>query len=257
MAFRDEIDQTDARENEDGGQHLQEREMIQAHRQGNHHGDDGLDVGVHAHHDRPQALLRDGNEEIGDEGGADHHVDDLPHHVHRHGRQVGGPERAEGEGECHQRGEEEHPLHEGDDGVLLNQRLKDAHVRGEAQRVDKHTHNTPDGRRIGPGSDGDAVEDQNQHADQTENDARHAAPGDALMNHNGGNDERHNRAQRAHDGRIDGRGLCDGEEEGQLRHEEPEEGRDGDLPHVSFCNLLLRRREERPDPEQRRRSERA
>ena len=229
--------------------------MVQAHRQGDHHGDDRLDIGIHADHDGLQAFLREGDQEIRDEGGAYHHVDDLPHHFHRHGGQVGGAERAEGEGKRHQRGEEEHPLHERDHGILLDQRFEDAHIGGEAQRVDHHAEDAPDGRRIGPGSDGDAVEDQDQHADQAENDAGHAAPGDALVDDDGRDDERHDGAQRAHDRGVDGRTLRDGEQEGQLRHEQAEEGSDGHLPHVLLRDLLMRGREQRPDPEQGRRPE--
>ena len=226
--------------------------MVQAHHQGNHHGDDRLDIGIHADHDGLQAFLREGNQEIGDEGGAHHHIDDLPHHIHRHGGQVGCLERTEGEGERHQRGEEEHPLHERDHGVLLDQRLEDPHVGRETQGVDHHTQNAPDGRRVGPGADGNAVEDQDQHADQAQDNTRHTAPRNPLVDDDGRNDERHDRAQRAHDGRIDGRTLRDSEEEGQLRHEQPQKGRDGYLPQIRLRNLLPGRREQRPDPEQRR-----
>ena len=230
--------------------------MVEPQGQGDDHGDDGLHISVHTDHHWAQALLADRNQEISDEGGADHHEQDLPENVHRDGGQVRSPESAESERKCQERGEQEHPFHECHHGILLDERLEDAHVGGEAQCVDHHPQDAPDGRGIGPGTDGHAIEDKDHHADEAERDAGHAAPGDPFLDDDGRYDERHDGTERAHDGRVDGRAFCDGEQKRQLRHEQPQERSDSHLPEVFPIDLLLRRREQRPDPEQRRRPER-
>ena len=231
--------------------------MVEAHDQRDDHRDDGLDVGVHADDHGTEAFLADGDEEIGHEGGEDDHVGDLPENVHGHGRQVGSPERAETERQGHQGREEEHPLHEGHHRILADDRLEDAHVGGEAEGVHEHPQDAPDGGGIGPGTDGDAVVDEDQHAHEAECDARHAAPGDPFLDDEGRYDERHDGAQRAHDGGVDGRRLRDGEQEGELGHEEAEERGDDHLPDIFLVDVFVRGRKQGPEPEEGRRAERA
>ena len=255
MFLRDEVHEPHADENQEAGEDLEGGQMVQAHRQRDDHRNDGLDIGVHAHHHRAQPLLADGDEEIGHEGGEDDHIEDLPEHVHGHGREVRRPESADTEREGHQGREQEHPLHEGHHRILPDDGLEDAYVGGETQGVHEHPEDAPDGRGIGPGTDRDAVVDEDQDAHEAERDARHAAPGDLFLDDDGRDDQRHDRAQRAHDGRVDGRRLRDGEQEGQLRHEESEEGRDDHLPDIFLMDVLVRRREQGPQPEQGRRPE--
>lgn len=102
-SFWNKVYQTDSREYQHGSQHFQGIERIQPHCKGDDHCDDRLDVSVHTDHYGTDPFLSYGNKEISNEGGADNDIDDMPHHTHRHGRKVGGAERSEGEGKCHER----------------------------------------------------------------------------------------------------------------------------------------------------------
>ena len=102
LPFRHKVHQPDPHEHQQARGDLEGGEVVEAHDQRDDHRDDGLDVGVHADDHRAEAFLADGDEEIGDEGGEDDHVGDLPENVHGHGRQVGRLECAETERQGHQ-----------------------------------------------------------------------------------------------------------------------------------------------------------
>ncbi len=99
--------------------------------------------------------------------------------------------------------------------------------------------------------------DEDQHAADAERDPRHTAPGYAFLEENGRNDKCHDGAQRRQDGGINGRGLRDGEQKGDLRHEQAQERRQGHLSHIFACDMFARCRKQRPYPEQRCCAERA
>ena len=132
------VDDPNARENKYHRYPLLPCEVVQTYDDADDGGDDGLHIVVHADQSGPQALLPDGDEEIRDEGGEKHHESHLPRHttLNLSKRNVYQVFNIEGNG--HQHGKQEHPLHEGDHIVFGDEWAEDAEIEGEGQAVDHH-----------------------------------------------------------------------------------------------------------------------
>ena len=95
---------------------------------GNDHRDDGLNIGVHRHHDRTQMFLADRNQEIGYKGRANHDVGHLKCYRKRNSSQMGGGECGKRERKGIKRGEQKHPFHKGHNGIFSYQRTEYAQI---------------------------------------------------------------------------------------------------------------------------------
>ena len=167
------VDDPNARENKYHRYTLLPSEVVQTNDDADDGGDDGLHIVVHADQSGSQALLPDGDEEIRDESGEKHHKSNLPRHTalnlsKRYEYQV-----FDIEGNGHQHGEQEHPLHESDHIVFRDEWAEDAEIEGEGQAVDDHED---DAQRLGFGSataQSHRVENQDQNACQTHQNTAH------------------------------------------------------------------------------------
>ena len=112
--------------------------MVQTDDDADDGGDDGLHIVVHANQSGSQAFLPDGDEEIRDESGKKHHERHLPQHAALHLSERNVYQVFDIEGNGHQHGEQEHPLHESDHIVFRDERAENAEVEGEGQAVDDH-----------------------------------------------------------------------------------------------------------------------
>jgi len=125
------VDDEDAYEDECHGQDLLEAEGIDADADADDGSKDRLDVGVEADEGRPDTLLSVWNQEVGEEGGEEDEEADFKADLKGDFRVVGGEQALGRKREGHDQGEEEHPLHEGDYAVFVDQRAEDAEVAGE------------------------------------------------------------------------------------------------------------------------------
>ena len=213
--------------------------MVQADDDADDGGDNGLHVVVHADQGRAQAFLSDGDEEISDESGEENHKSNLPRHAalylsERYVYQV-----FDVKGYGHQHGKQEHPLHEGDHVVFRDERTENAEVEGEGQAVDDHEH---DAQGLGLGStaaQSHRVENQDQNACQTHQNAAHFLKSNRLFQDDG----RHNHGQDGSagvgDARVDGGRHGDGLQETPLGEKQTQHGGYEDLPQVVQRDFFL------------------
>ena len=229
----------DTRKDQHHGQSLLPGEVVQTDDDADDGGDDGLHVVVHADQSGSQALLPDGDEEIGDKSGEEHHVGYLPRYAGFYLSQRDVNQTLDVERQRHQHGEQEHPLHEGNHVVFRDERTEDAEIKGKGQAVDDHEDNA---QRLGLGSaatQSHRVENQDQNAGQTHQNAAHFLEGDGLLQDDG----RHNHGQDGRagvgDARVDGGRHGDGFQEAPLGEEQAQHGGYEDLPQVVQRHLFL------------------
>ena len=156
------------------------------------------------------------------------------------------PVPAERQGE--QQREEEHPLHRGHDAVTRDQGPEGPQVGGETHPVDEQQHDAQR-RRLGRPRRVGGAEDQQQGAAEAHRHAPGLLERDGLPQEEEGEAHRIDRAQRTQHGRDHGGGPLNGEEKAQLRHEESQEGGQGQPQQVRPGHLLPRE-EERQRPEE-------
>ena len=75
------VDDPNAGEDQHHGNSLLPSEMVQTNDDADNGGDDGLHIVVHADQSGSQALLPDGDKEIRDKSGEEHHKSDLPRYA--------------------------------------------------------------------------------------------------------------------------------------------------------------------------------
>ena len=233
------VDDPNARENKYHRYTLLPSEVVQTNDDADDGGDDGLHIVVHADQSGSQALLPDGDEEIRDESGEKHHKSNLPRHTalnlsKRYEYQV-----FDIEGNGHQHGEQEHPLHESDHIVFRDEWAEDAEIEGEGQAVDDHED---DAQRLGFGSataQSHRVENQDQNACQTHQNTAHFLESDGFLQ----DDSCHNHGQDGGagvgDARVDGGRHGDGLQEAPLGEEQTQHGGYEDLPQVVQRHFFL------------------
>ncbi len=245
------VDDPNTSENQYHRYTLLPSEVVQTNDDADDGGDNGLYIIVHANQGGSQAFLPNGDEEIGDESGEKHHESDLPRHralylSERYAYQV-----FDIEGYGYQHGKQEHPLHEGDHIVFRDERAENAEIEGEGQTVDDHED---DAQGFGFGSTAAQsyrVENQDQNASQTHQNATHFLEGDRLLQDDG----RHNHGQDGRagvgDARVDGGRHGDGLQETPLGEKQTQHGGYEDLPLVVQRNIFLGHKE-RQEPKQQR-----
>ncbi len=130
-----EVHHQDTAEDHEGGKHLLPTEGVHAEADADGGGNDGLHVGVHAHQRRSDALLTDGDEEVGDEGGADDEVSQFGKEGAREGGIVDGDNLMSGKGKRHEGGEKEYPFHERHHRIAGYEGFEDAQVERETEAV--------------------------------------------------------------------------------------------------------------------------
>ena len=151
-------DEPDACEDEQDGEDLREAEGVQAEVDGGCDRDYGLDVVVHAGDSGPQGLLPYDYQDIAEEGGEDHNVEDAAYIAPAQAGPVGGDQVVVGEGQQADEGVGEHPLHDGEDGVFAYKILEKDEVGGVAELGEEYQQVSADiggasGRcRMQPGS---------------------------------------------------------------------------------------------------------
>ena len=210
------------REDEGSGKDFGSSEGI--HAQGNAYnaGNDGLEVVVHAHQCGADALLADGDEEVGHKGGKEDEVGHFPPHLGRDGGKVGVDESFDGEWQDDEEGKEEHPFHERDHIVALDDGAAHSQVEGKAEGVEDGEADA-EGRTVLNATGMGGLENQPYHSGKAEDDAAGFLEGDGFF-------EEYGRHKHGHDGgdgvdhrEIDRRGHAHSIEEGHLRHDEADE----------------------------------
>ena len=239
------------RKDQHHSQSLLPGEVIQTDDDADDGGDDGLHVVVHADQSGSQALLPDGDEEIGDKSGEEHHVGYLPRYAGFYLSQRDVNQTLDVERQRHQHGEQEHPLHEGDHVVFRDERTEDAEIKGEGERVDDGQHDAHGLGLGGAATQSHRVENQQQDTRQTHQDTSDFLPRDGLFQEDG-------RHQHCQDGRagvgdahVDGSRQSDGFQEAPLCEKESQHGGHEDLQEV-LCRHLFLGHEERQKPKQQR-----
>ena len=141
---------------------------------------------------------------------------------------------------CHEGGEEEDPLHEGDHVVLGDQRPEDAEVGGEEQAVADHQQDA-DGFRLGDavGMDADGVENQEDDTYEAEGYAAGLLQGDGFLQGDGGDEHGEDGCGGGDDGGVQGCSELTRLQIGQLGKQEAQHGGDEDTAKVLERHLLL------------------
>ena len=135
------VNDPNTREDQHHGNGFLPSEVVQTYDDADDGGDDGLHIVVHADQRGSQALLPDGDEEIRDESGEKHHKSDLPRHRALYLSERNVYQVFDIEGNGHQHGKQEHPLHESDRIVFRDERAENAEIEGKGQAVDHHEDN--------------------------------------------------------------------------------------------------------------------
>ena len=121
-----EVHHHDTAEDHEGSKNLLPTEGVHAKDDTDGGGDDGLHVGVHAHQCRTDALLTYRDKEVGDKGGTNNQECELTNIRWRQQGKVYIEKLNRREWQCHQRREEEYPLHKCNNRVFANQRFENA-----------------------------------------------------------------------------------------------------------------------------------
>ena len=234
-------------------QHLLPSQGIHTDADTDHDGDDGLHIRVHANQRRTDALLPQWDEEIGDEGGA--------HDEERQFREISSREAARVK--LHQfavspspregSGKKENPLHEGDDRILLDNRLEQPQIEREGQPVQHHEQDTLQVSLCGSSAARHTVQYQVDDAQEADEHTARFAPRDRLLQGIGGNEHGVDGRQRTHDGAVHRRDVRYRHQKGDLRDEEAQQRSHQNLAHVLLLDLLFRQ-EARNEPEERTRT---
>ena len=243
------INNPNASENQNHGEALFPIQMVKADDDADDGGDDGLNVVVHADQGGAQPFLPDGNQEIGDEGGKNHHVGHLPQHLAFHLGKGQGEEMPRIEGQGHHHRKQEHPLHEGDHVIFRDQGAEDAKIHGKGEAVGHGEHNA---HRLGfgsPAAQTHRIEYQEQNARKTHQHTTNFLESDRLLQDDGGHKHGHDRRTGVGDAQVDGGRHGDGLQEAHLGQEEAEHGRHKDLQQVFQRHFFLGH-EKRQQPKQ-------
>ena len=147
-------------------------------------------------------------------------------------------------------GEKEGPLHEGHHAITRNKLPKSAQIKGETQAVQHKADKTERLGLLDSARRMRGIEDQQQHAEETDRDTQRFLPGDGFLDKEKGEKHREDRRQRMHDRCVNGCRNGHGLQESQLRHEKAHERSQRNQSDVFPGNRLLRE-EQRNEPEQR------
>ena len=244
-------DEPDACEDEQDGEDLREAEGVQAEVDGGCDRDYGLDVVVHAGDSGPQGLLPYDYQDIAEEGGEDHNVEDAAYIAPAQAGPVGGDQVVVGEGQQADEGVGEHPLHDGEDGVFAYKILEKDEVGGVAELGEEYQQVSAD---IG-GASGRcrrcvaSAEDEQQGATGSEGDAADLLAGDGLLEEECSQDHCPQRHAGGYDGGVGGGGEAHSEDvQALIEHYCQERGHEKS-DHVLRLDLL-RLPEKGGDPEE-------
>ncbi len=133
-------DEIDAGKDQEGGEEFLPGEDVETGDDAHDGGDDGLEIGIHAHQRGADALLAEWDEEVSDKGGEENEKSDFPEHVVRKRREIGRDQFPGGERQREQQREKEGPLHEGYHAIAGDELAEGTQVEGEAQAVEHQHH---------------------------------------------------------------------------------------------------------------------
>ena len=244
-------DEPDACEDEQDGEDFHETEGVEAEVDGGCDRDYGLNVVVHAGDSGPQGLLPYDYQDIAEEGGEDHNVEDAAYIAPGQAGPVGGDQVVVGEGQQADEGVGEHPLHDGEDGVFAYKILEKDEVGGVAELGEEYQQVSAD---IG-GASGRCrccmapAENEQQCAAGSEGDAADLLAGDGLLEEECRQDHCPQRHAGGYDGGVGGGGEAHSEDvQALIEHYCQERGHEKSDHVLRFD--LLRLPEKGGDPEE-------
>lgn len=243
------VDDVNATKDQNHGHDFQPSHLVQTDGDADDGGNGGLHIVVHADQRRTDAFLPDGDKEIGNESGKNHHEGHLPKHLALHlpKRHADKVFRVERQG--HQHGKQEHPLHEGHHVVFRNQRTENAEIQGKRERIDDGQH---DAHRLGlrrAATETHRVENQNQDTGKAHKDAADFLARDGFFQDDGSHNHGQDGRAGVGDAQVDGGRHRDGFQEADLGEVKPQHGSHENLGQVFRVHLFLGH-EERHEPKQ-------
>ena len=207
-------DEPDPCEDEQDGEDFYEAEGVEAEVDGGGDRDYGLNVVVHAGYGGAQGLLSYDYQDVAEEGGQDHDVEDAAYIAQGQAGPVSGDQVVVGEGQKADEGVGEHPLHDGEDGVFAYKILEKDEVGGIAELGEKDQQVSADICRT-PGRccrRMAAAEDEQQCAAGSEGDAADLLAGDGLLEEECRQDHCPQRHAGGYDGGVGRGGEADSED---------------------------------------------
>ena len=233
-------DQPYSREDEQDGEDFNETERVQAEVDGGCDRDYGLDVVVHAGDGGPQGLLSYDYQNIAEEGGEGHDVEDAAYIAPGQAGPVSGDQVVVGEGQKADEGVGKHPLHDGEYGVFAYKILEKDEVGGVAELSEEYQKVSAD---IG-GASGRcrccmaSAEDEQQCAAGSEGDAADLLAGDGLLEEECCQNHCPQRHAGGYDGGIDRGGEAHSEDVEALIEHYCQEGGHEKSDHILRLDLL-------------------
>ena len=238
VPVRGEIDNPHPEEDQHRRDTLGPRHRVHAGGKADAHGHHRLHVGVHAHQHGLQALLPYGYEEIGDEGRAHHDEEHLQYNGRRQCLKIR-PQQAGCERQGIHGGKDEHPLHEGNNAVFPDKRLKNAHVAGKAKGIDEHQQHPAEGGPVRPSRRTDRVQHDEQYPGETDSQSDNPVRRNPVPERDGRHNHRHHRGHQAQHRGIHGGSHGYRLQKRELRQEQPQHRRQRNLPQVPHLHPLL------------------
>ena len=167
----------------------------------------------------------------------------------RHGKEVGGRQMGQREGQADDERDEEHPLHQRDGAVATYQGAAGAQIEGKDGAVGDAKDDAQWLCGFGTTAHGRTLQYEPHDAAKADGDAEHFLPGDRLLEEEGGKEHREYGRDGGDDGEVDGCGSRNGVKERQLRQEDAYDAGGEYLEQVAWRHFFARS-EERGQPEE-------